>query len=52
MLIASPRQQWLRERASALRYTHIASLVGTYFVCEPQFYLFIYLFIYLFKPSF
>jgi hypothetical protein len=24
---AFPRQQWLRERASVLRYTHVASLV-------------------------
>ena len=29
-LISFPRQQWLRERASLLRYTCIASLVGTY----------------------
>jgi hypothetical protein len=27
VLIAFPRQQWLRERASMLRYTYIASLV-------------------------
>jgi hypothetical protein len=27
ILITFPRQQWLRERASVLRYTHIASLV-------------------------
>jgi hypothetical protein len=26
-LIAFPRQQWLRERASVLRYTYIACLV-------------------------
>jgi hypothetical protein len=25
--IAFPRQQWLRERASMLRYTHISSLL-------------------------
>jgi hypothetical protein len=28
ILIAFPRQQWLRERVSILRYTHIASLIG------------------------
>ena len=27
LLIASPRQQWLRERASILRYTYTACLV-------------------------
>ena len=27
ILIAFPRQQWLRERAPMLRYTYIASLV-------------------------
>jgi hypothetical protein len=27
ILIAVPRQQWLHERASMLRYTYIASLV-------------------------
>ena len=27
MLIAFPRQQWLRERASKLRYTYIAFVV-------------------------
>ena len=27
ILIAFPRQQWLRERGSMLRYTHIACLV-------------------------
>jgi len=27
MRIAIPRQQWLRERASILRYTYIACLV-------------------------
>jgi hypothetical protein len=30
ILIAFPRQQWLRERASMLRYTYIAPLVGLY----------------------
>ena len=29
IFIAFPRQQWLRERASALRYVHIAYLVCT-----------------------
>jgi hypothetical protein len=29
MLIAFPRQQWLRERATMLRYTYIAGLVGS-----------------------
>ena len=28
ILIAFLRQQWLRERASMLRYTHVASLVA------------------------
>ena len=27
ILIAFPQQQWLRERASVLRYTHIACIV-------------------------
>ena len=27
ILIAFPRQEWLRERSSMLRYTHIACLV-------------------------
>ena len=27
ILVAFPRQQWLRERVSILRYTHIARLV-------------------------
>ena len=27
ILIAFPRQQWLRERTSVLRYTYIASIV-------------------------
>jgi hypothetical protein len=30
IFIAFPRQQWLRERASILRYTYIACLV---FIC-------------------
>jgi hypothetical protein len=30
VLIVSPRQQWLRERASVLRYTYIACLFDTY----------------------
>ena len=29
ILIAFPRQQWFRERASLLRYTYVASLVIT-----------------------
>jgi len=29
---AFPRQQWLRERTSMLRYTYIACLVFTVFV--------------------
>jgi len=28
ILIAFPRQQWLHERASVLRYTYISCLVG------------------------
>jgi hypothetical protein len=31
ILIAFPRQQWLRERASMLRYTYIAWLVKRYY---------------------
>jgi hypothetical protein len=31
ILIAFPRQQWLRERASMLRYTHVACLVSLRF---------------------
>jgi hypothetical protein len=34
ILIAVPRQQWLRERASTLRYTHIAYLA----FCEESFF--------------
>ena len=33
ILIALPLQQWLRERASVLRYTHIACLVITQMEC-------------------
>ena len=29
LLIASPRQEWFRERASVLRYTYIACLLST-----------------------
>ena len=38
-LIAFPRQQWLRERASVWRYTYIGSLVNVKF---EQFFLFIW----------
>ena len=31
LLIAFPQQQWLRERASVLRYTYIACLVYLWF---------------------
>ena len=31
ILIAFPQQQWLRERASVLRYTYIACLVYLWF---------------------
>jgi hypothetical protein len=31
ILIASPLQQWLHERAQVLRYTYIACLVQQYF---------------------
>jgi len=30
--ISFPRQQWLRERASVLRYTYVASLISEYTV--------------------
>ena len=34
MLIASPRQQWLRERASMLNYTYVGCLVGSHHKLE------------------
>jgi hypothetical protein len=34
-LIAFPRQQWLHERASTLRYAYIACLVNCIFPCAP-----------------
>jgi len=36
-LIAFPLQQWLRERASMLRYTHIARLIIPDEVCGVRF---------------
>ena len=37
ILIAFPRQQWLRERATVLRYMHIACLVFSYAsFCSPE----------------
>jgi hypothetical protein len=36
ILIAFPRQQLLRERASMLRYTYIACLVFSYHFNDPQ----------------
>jgi quinol-cytochrome oxidoreductase complex cytochrome b subunit len=32
ILIAFPRQKWLRERASMLRYTYITCLVLNYYI--------------------
>ena len=36
IIIAFPWQQWLRERASILRYTYIAGLVRLYFNFPPE----------------
>jgi len=36
ILLAFPKQQWLQERASVLRYTCIACLVFFYFECHGE----------------
>jgi len=38
ILRALPRQQWLRERASILRYTYIASLVTLWLFIKAEYY--------------